>query len=421
MVQLLKDPRWPGYRPAWGELVEQAQRGGDPRQVTLTLSQGYLDPLTLMDFKILPAWVLRDSSKDFAEHPIGSGPYQYMGRKKTRDGREYAQFLANPNYGSRADRLGLPFIREIQFFVTTNPAEDLQRGRVDLCPDVPTDQLAVVEKLPGVQVLKRAPNRRVYFLAINHRNTQLRDSANLRRALALAINREELLDKYFRNGRKEFHRSLRGPYPADSWAYDPRTLEAGTDPLFNKFEAGKLLEAAKKEGWMGGELRLLYPDDDPRVGEAMKALQAQVQEAIGVKLNLTALDPHKLSDAVEGTHSYDLAYYSHDYESEAYWLWPQFDPNTAARAPGGSNFLGYVNDSELQSLFQAAMSHRNFHEVQNATRAINAMMEKSKMPLIPLWQLDKHLACRAAVKPAKNVDPLLVFTQIDQWQKAAGR
>jgi hypothetical protein len=130
-----------------------------------------------------------------------------------------------------------------------------------------------------------------------------------------------------------------------------------------------------------------------------------------------AREPHELRELVEVTHEYDLAYYTHDFESEAYWLWPLFDPSPAACDKGGSNFLGYVNDSELQSQFRLAMSHRKFEEVRSATRAVTALLEKKSMPLIPLWQLDKHLAYRKVVKPAGTPDPLLVFTQIDRWRK----
>ena len=37
------------------------------------------------------------------------------------------------------------------------------------------------------------------------------------------------------------------------------------------------------------------------------------------------------------------------------------------------------------------------------------------MPLIPLWQLDRHIAMGSGVKPVP-FDPLLVFGDVDQWR-----
>src|SRR6185437_12873172 len=65
--------------PAWAELLEGAEVRGDPFHVNLTLRQGYLEPLSLMTFKVLPGHVLRRLNtqrawETFAKKPVGSGP-----------------------------------------------------------------------------------------------------------------------------------------------------------------------------------------------------------------------------------------------------------------------------------------------------------------------------------------------------------
>jgi hypothetical protein len=37
------------------------------------------------------------------------------------------------------------------------------------------------------------------------------------------------------------------------------------------------------------------------------------------------------------------------------------------------------------------------------------------MPLIPLWQLDTHLAYHHDLTPVR-IDPLLVFSEVEQWK-----
>src|SRR5439155_16566793 len=74
--------------------------------------------------------------------------------------------------------------------------------------------------------LVKRVNHRVYFLAVNHRKTPLHDE-NVRAALSLAINREKLLDEFFRGsyGRK-IHKAINSPYPANCWASDPKLRNA---------------------------------------------------------------------------------------------------------------------------------------------------------------------------------------------------
>jgi ABC-type oligopeptide transport system substrate-binding subunit len=131
-------------------------------------------------------------------------------------------------------------------------------------------------------------------------------------------------------------------------------------------------------------------------------------------LKLEPVEAHKLRDDVEQYQNYDLAYYYHDYPSEAFWLWPLFDPNSID--PGGSNYMG-VLESDLTSLLSRAMNSRNFGHVQETMRMIHRMLDK-KMPLIPLWQLDTIIAHRKELK-ATPFDPLLLFRDVEHWTKGA--
>src|SRR6185437_13436743 len=87
-------------------LLQGATMRGDPFRVDVSLTQGYLDPLALMTFKVLPQWYKIKNEEEFAEKPIGSGPYIFGG-VHSEAGRAYARFLANPNYSSRPSKFGL--------------------------------------------------------------------------------------------------------------------------------------------------------------------------------------------------------------------------------------------------------------------------------------------------------------------------
>ena len=57
----------------------------------------------------------------------------------------------------------------------------------------------------------------------------------------------------------------------------------------------------------------------------------------GIKITPEGKSPWDFQKAIH--QRTDLAYCHHDYTSEAYSLWPLFDPDKNARDPGGANFL----------------------------------------------------------------------------------
>jgi peptide/nickel transport system substrate-binding protein len=408
-VDLLKDPKWSGYSQAWDELVDKPIGGADPSRVTLTLKQGFMDPLLLMSFKVLPAepWpghklTVMDDTK-LAKEPVGSGPYYYKGRQKPNPGREYAAFAANPNYGSRAGRSDLPRIREIQFYQSDDPVKDLKNGNLDFIPDLPADKVkAVQESAKTYKVLGPMPNRRIYFLAVNSRNPTLANQ-DVRKAIAHAIDRKKLLDDCFRAGLGDnVHRVLNGPFPPNSWACDPALTYSRALANSHMKAAGAAMEEA--------ELSLKYANNDMQAGKAMEALRGQLLEQIGIKLKLEPLPPADLRLAVEGTQRYELAYYHYDYGSEMYWLWPLFKPSGVGT---GTNYLNYLNDGALTAQFLQINVRCEFKEVQKCNHVLHGMFF-DKMPFIPLWQLDTFAVLHPNLQTVP-FDPLLVFSDVERW------
>jgi ABC-type transport system substrate-binding protein len=406
-VQLLRNSEAKGFAPEWADLVENPPPSSDPFSVNLTLRQGYLDPLSLMLFKVLPASHLESPDDPrFARKPIGSGPFQFQGK----DGNAVV-FTANPHY-HRADKPEQPQIREIRFTHSDNPTRDFADGKLNLLVNLPTDKINQMKSVRGATV-QTLPNRRIYFLAVNHRTRALQNE-ELRRMIAHAIDRTKILNEVFRGDVKADpsapHRPLNGPYPPATWAAKPNLPPDPYDP-----ELAKVLAIKVKSAVTVLKLTLKYPDDDPRVKRACEMIRDQVAAlGTGLRLELEPKAPRMLHDEIEFGHDYELAYDYYDYPTDAYWLWPLFNTNPKALDRGGKNFLGYQNDGQLESLFIKSMGHRDFHEVQRYTHDIHAHLYQ-KMPLIPLWQLDTHIAYHNDLTPV-GIDPLLVFTQVEQWK-----
>jgi ABC-type transport system substrate-binding protein len=285
--------------------------------------------------------------------------------------------------------------------------------------------VAALRKAPNVTVSGPLPNRRIYMLAINHRRPNL-DSAPLRRALALAIDRGKILQECFRPGLEEkVHQPLCGPYPSASWACPPRRIEDRdkADTLFNLNSARVALQAAKKQNL---KFDLMFPEGDPAVARAMSLVSKMLGD-LGIAIQLKPVSLRKLHEEVVGAHEYDLAYYWYDFPDPTFSILPLLDARSARL--GGVGFLGYNGaGGKLESLCRDALNHRDFERVKNITHTIHQAFVQQEMPFVPLWQLDRHIAHGPGVHllegtrplsltgPAPEIDPLRVFATIEYWQ-----
>jgi ABC-type transport system substrate-binding protein len=418
-VQQLEKGKLTGRSPAWAEMLDQVRFGSDPSRVKLPLKQGLLEPLAAMSFKVLPMRAGADdpTGREFAMNPkVTSGPFRYTGRHSEEPTKRlYAGFEANPHYGTRPDKLNLPRIREVRLFPVLDPVKELKEKRLDMALDLTAEQAAQLATDRDFEVpmpSAKTSRRRIYFLAVNNRKLP---SAEVRVALARAIAREPLLDEHFRKGLgRQVHKALNGPYPAGSWACNPklvsRTDKDSLDPFDLDLAKAKLKEGLEKAG-LPDKLTLKYPAGDKALEEAMAALCKQVtQELPGVVLAPETRPPHELRVDVEETHNYHLAYYHHDFVDETFWLMPILG---ATGRGGGQNYLGYTGS--LVSKIQAADTRRDFVQVRDHVHIIHRQF-LDEMPFIPLWQLDPLFAYRKTLEEVPAVDPQLIFTRVEEWQ-----
>jgi ABC-type transport system substrate-binding protein len=403
----LKNPKRPEYSPAWGELLEDVSSVEDERHVKVTLKHGFIDPYSMMTFKVLPTDAgNRPFKEDFARRPFGSGPF-LLGKRETIEGRTRLQFVANESYSQRPGKRDLPRIREFLFSVSNeggaDPITDLATpdGPIDmLLPEAVRDLgVAKLEALRrAARVIGPLPTRRIYFLAVNHR-TPLLQSVQLRQAIAHAISRKDILNNVF--GGWPGDQELTGPFPKGSWACSPNAKS-----LDNLQHAKQLVDANLKAKLAGANpLKLSYPKDEKDVAQAMAAICKQLKDTLGLDVELKEVEPRVLRGQVEAG-SYDLAYYHYDYPSEAYWLWPLFYQE--------NNILGYGNDSTLESLLRQAMGRRDFAKLQEFAHLIHDHVTETKMLFIPLWQLGSYVAIRKTFEtPA--LDPLHMLIDVERW------
>jgi len=410
-VSLMKKVRPIGFPSAWGQLVKDVAAAGgdnpDPFRVSIHLEADHWQPLAFMDFPILPKAAFPTCGKDPAElarferQPVGTGPF--LLQDHGGDGKS-VRFIANPFY-RHADR---PLIREIQFHQreSLEARDQFLKGDIDLVYDVRPAHVVELRRLG--QTIVKLPARSIYFLAPNYRRDALQN-ADLRRAMASAIDREAILEANFRPGGARDHAPLNGPFPKSSWAYSRKVIDfapAGTGAF--------LLRAKEALGGNLPKLTLIYPDRHPETQAACAEIQRQLSAA-GIEIGLEAVEPHQFLQRVVEQHSFDLAYWRHDFKDETYWLWPLLDP--ADSQPHGANFMGYVPDKPLHDLFTRVMTHKMFQTIQQTTHEIHEYLAREAV-VIPLWELDTYVAVGKSVQDAR-FSALKLFEDVDSWKVQA--
>jgi ABC-type transport system substrate-binding protein len=400
---------------AWRDLLEPPRLEDNPFGLDVGYRQGLLDPWAPLCFKMLPQQahgkpLTRADDVEFAKQPLGSGPYQLQGREGAA-GRVYVVLRANPSF-VRHGQASPGSIREIRFFAWKDSEPGQPAAHVVLDPH--PGQLAALRK-QGYNDIRNLPVPRTWFLGLNHRRAAFAN-ANVRLALAQAVDRRGLLDRHFRSdlaGATAL--TVNGPFPRVSWANSPASRVP--EELFRPEDARA---AARKAGPLLAKVEwtLKYPDGDPRLHAAFKELAEQVGKilasaAVKVVIHPTPLSPRDLQKALR-ERDFDLIYCHLDLPDSPLSLRPLFDPHADAVAPGGSNFLGYDQDAELQKFLSSAVHHREFAAVQRAMQDVHARLRET-MPLIPLWQLPYPVAVHGKLR-VSDLDPLAVFGNVLQWK-----
>ena len=447
-IRLMKDRRQAFGCEAADWLLPADLYPNEAGRLRINLEKGHPDPRELLTFKVLPGKYLAGKNKlvdddsggdSFARNPFGTGPYKLAENYKASEGSDYPKdvvFIPNTNYWRRPGKIGQPSIKEIRFVdssVLVDPVSELKGDRLQVYFDIPTSLLDRYQTQTKATVVTPTTNRRIHFLAINH-NTPALQSVDVRRGLGLAIDRETILNDVFRGGKKEFHKALGGPFPAGTW--QERSKDGSSPkPLFNLDLATVKLKSSDSLQ----RLSLLYPNDDQQAKLACERIAANVAACGKIELAPTPVSPIELRDRVERLGKYELAYMSYDYPDiwNAHALAAMLDPT--ATGPGGRNFLNYLvkstnpgkADDSLGLLLQEVRMHRDSQgKLKTLSHEVHERFVEA-MPFIPLWQIDRHTAISANLRPyvdgqteplpLAQIDPARFFHNVSRWRMEYGK
>lgn len=215
------------------------------------------------------------SGKHFGEHPIGSGPFEFVRQAYDRD----VILRRNPNYWG-----GEPHIRRVRFDVVpdaTTRALELEKGAADVLVNaLPADTVHALRQDRNL-VVQTGPGTELEYLIFNLRDPILRH-VKVRQAIAYAINRPLIIQALFR-GNARLASSL---LPPEHWAWTA-TSAYPYDPA----KADQLLDQAGfPRGKDGIRFRLSIKTSTDETTRLMAiAIQAQLAK-VGIQLTLRSFE-----------------------------------------------------------------------------------------------------------------------------------
>jgi peptide/nickel transport system substrate-binding protein len=315
---------------------------------------------------IVPA----NAPADFARHPIGSGPFQFVSQSQDED----VQLTRNENYFN-----GVPALQFLHFRIVPDAvvrALELRKGSADLeMSSLSPDLIPVLIKQPTLALTQR-PGTNFAYLGFNLQDPLLARK-EVRQALAFATDRAALI-RYLLRGQAQV---ASGILPPNHWAYEPNVTQYSLDAA----HAERLLDAAgfpRKENGVRFHLTLKTSTE-----EQARLIGAALQEQwrkVGVDLELRPLElATLLSDAARG--NFQLTY--------ARWVGANNDPDifefvfSSKRFPPDGANRGHYKNPRIDALTDRIHVESN----QEKRKLLCSEVQKivaDDLPYIPMWFTD---------------------------------
>jgi peptide/nickel transport system substrate-binding protein len=397
-IGLLQDPAFPGLPDVAAQWQDIAVKKQGDRTVVFTLPQPYGPFLEQATLGILSARQFAGVTAanlvavPFQGLPVGAGPF-----KVSQLNVQQAVLQPDPNYPGPKSYLDSLVVK----FYPTSRATLLavQAGEASGARAVPAEEIPRLKQDRNLALLSVPLEGRAAVLFLNNRRAPF-DTAAVRQAVALAIDRQVLIDQALSGQGKPAY----GPISPLSWGYV--AVGQGNQDLR---KAETLLAEA---GWVdtnGDGLRerdeeplavALASSDDPERRAAAAYLAAQLSR-LGFRVELQPQSWEQLRDEHLATHDFDAALAD-------VWL-PNYDPDVLAlwhssQATSGLNLSGWSSGKGDGLLEQG----RDSWQQSTRTEAYAAFQKTfgEDMPAVFLYYPTYTYALRTAVQGV-SLQPLL--------------
>jgi peptide/nickel transport system substrate-binding protein len=327
------------------------------------------------------------AGNDFAEHPIGTGAFRYVGAEQD----ENVVLERNQGYFRTPARINRVRFRVVPEAIVR--ALELRKGTGDLeLTSLTPDMIPIMQAQPGIEVTQQ-PGSNFAYIIFNFEDPVLA-KREVRQALALATNRQEII-RYLLRG---FARAADGPLPPNTWAYEPAVAHFGYDPR----EAERLLDVAgfpRASPQNGMRFKITMKTSTEESTRLLGAALKEQWHAVGVDLELRPIELATLiSDLTRG--SFQL--------STLRWLGVNSDPEffefafSSKNIPPGGNNRGRYHNAALDALMDSA---RTEIDRENRRKVFSEIQKNvaEDIPYVSLWYPDNICVHRARISNVRLI------------------
>lgn len=373
------------YRPAY-EMIETIE-APNPQTVVFTLKQPsavFLANLAMFPASIVSPRALEDSQGNFAQQPVGTGPFKVV--KWARDQQLLLEAFADHWRGPpRIQRLIFVPVKE-----NATRAQRVERGEIHIAESLSPSELDRLAKASGVKVAEQV-GMNVAYLTMQTEKPPL-NSRKVREAIYYAIDKQKLVEIGYA-GHAQPAISM---VPPSMWGHDDKLQ----DRSFDLERAQQLLaEAAKEEGFklplrlnlsMMNQARPYLPQPLSTAGFLRDSLGK-----IGIELNIIGRDVNQHFEHLElGQHQLGLAGWNSDNSDPDNFLYTLLDSDNIATR---GNNLSRWNNARFHELMLAGRRETDL------TKRLPIYLEAQKLvlqeaPVVPLVHTNSRTAMATSLK-----------------------
>jgi peptide/nickel transport system substrate-binding protein len=222
----------------WNNVAEIA--ADSPTEATFVLKRPQPAILALIASGYTPVYPCHVSPRDMRQHPIGTGPFKFVEFKPN----ESIRLARNPDYW----KPGRPYLDGIEYTIIPNRSTAIlafTAGKFDLTfpYEVTVPLMKDVKSQASQAICELVPSNASTNLLVNRQAPPF-DNPDLRRALALALDRKSFID-ILAEGQGDIGGAMLPP-PAGVWGMPPEILATipgyGPDVAKNRTEAREIME-----------------------------------------------------------------------------------------------------------------------------------------------------------------------------------
>lgn len=309
-----------------------------------------------------------DDPASFLLAPIGNGPFKMDGKWESGQYIDVVRF--DDYYGEK------PILDGIHFSIQKDPAtafREFEAGNIDFC-QIPSGRLNETSEkygtsedgytvTPKKQVLTGA-QAAIYYLTLNLNDPTMAD-INVRKAMSLAINRQNIVDTLFEGSRK----AANGFFPLIIDDDESNVWE------FCKYDKDAAQKIVDENNLAGTTITLSY-NSGAGHEDIMSIVQGDL-EAVGFKVEQSSMEwATYLTNLGDGRYQVGRLGWNADYPTMDNFLYPNF------YSTADNNYAKYVN-ADVDAAIDAARQVTDVEERKAAYRKINQTIAES-VPVIPL-------------------------------------